>query len=134
MVTDAPVLLTSTKHLLHLPQHSDTAPHTEENRFAHLSLSRFLTEKRGLYKEATGIIKASWRSLTRQIHQGHIYRFSHYCLQRSIDSPQASFKIGTECSTKYFHIGVGYSSVNKPIFHSKARKWNLIWVESCRIR
>ena len=63
MVTDVPVPLNSRKHLLHLPPtSSDNAPHTEEDRFARLSLSRFLTENSGLSEEATGIIQAKWRS------------------------------------------------------------------------
>ena len=39
--------------------------HIEEDRFTYLSLSRFLTESSDLSEEATGIIEASWRFLTR---------------------------------------------------------------------
>ena len=66
MLTDAPVLLISRNHLLHLPPTSnDTGPHMEEDRFAHLSLSRFFTENSGASEETTGIIETSWKSTTR---------------------------------------------------------------------
>ena len=61
ILTDAPVLFTSRKYLLHQSSR-DTAPHLEEDKFARLPLSRFLTENSGLSEEATGVIEASWRS------------------------------------------------------------------------
>ena len=39
-------------------------------------------------------------------------RFTQYCHQRNVDPFQATIKIGIEYLTKYFHTGVGYSSVN----------------------
>ena len=90
----------------------DTAPHLEEEKFACLPFSRFLTENSESSEEATGIIEASWRSSTKQRYQGHMCKFSHYCLQRNINPAQADFKIGIEYLTQYFYTGVGYSSVN----------------------
>ena len=66
ILTDVPVLLTTRKHLLRIPPTStDTAPHVEEDGFARLSISRFLTENSGLSEETSGINEASWRSLIR---------------------------------------------------------------------
>ena len=39
-------------------------------------------------------------------------RFTQYCHQQNFDPFQATTKIGIEYLTKYFHTGVGYSSVN----------------------
>ena len=65
-----------------------------------------------LSEEATGIIEASWRSSAKERYQGHMYKFSHYCLQRNTNPAQANFKIGIEYLTHYIYTGVGYSSVN----------------------
>ena len=96
------------KYLLH----RHCTPLLEEDKFACLSLSRFLTECSALYEEATGIIGASWRFSTRQRCQDHMYNFLQHCLQRNINPAQANFKISIEYLTQYFYTRVGYSSVN----------------------
>ena len=84
----------------------------EENRYSSLSLSRFIAESNGISKEAQDILEASWRPSTRKKYAGHLLRFTQYCHQRNVDPFQATTKIGIEYLTKYFHTGVGYSSVN----------------------
>ena len=43
-------------------------------------------------------------------------RFTQYCHQRNVDLFYAATKIGIEYLKKYFHAGVGYSSVNTARF------------------
>ena len=94
------------------PTSRDTAAHFAKDKFVCLPLRRFLTENSGLSEEATGVIKASWRSSTEQRYQDHMHKFSHYCIQNNINPAQADFKIGIKYLTQYFYTGVGYCSVN----------------------
>ena len=77
-----------------------------------MSLVRFIAESHGISKQAQDILEASWRPSTRERYAGHVQRFTQYCHQQNFDPFQATTKIGIEYLTKYFHTGVGYSSVN----------------------
>ena len=93
----------------------------EKDRFARLSLSKFLTENSALLEEATGIIEEeSWRISTRQKYQGHTHKFWQYCLQRDNNSTEANLKKGIEYLTQYFQTSVSYSSVDtaRSVLHS----------------
>ena len=83
----------------------------EKNRFDRLPLSRFLIGNSRLSEQATTIIKASWRSPSRQRHQDHM-KFPQYSLQSNINPAQENVKIGIEYLTQYFYTGKGYSFVN----------------------
>ena len=84
----------------------------EENRYSILPLIRFIAENNGISKQAQEILEASWRPLTRKRYAGHVQWFTQYCHQRNVDPFQATTKTGIEYLTKYFHTGVGYSSVS----------------------
>ena len=84
----------------------------EENRCSSLSLGRLIAESNGISKQAQDILEASWRPSTRKRCAGHLQRLIRYCHQQNVHPFKATIKIGNEYLTKYFHTGVGYSSVN----------------------
>ena len=84
----------------------------EENRYSSLPLIKLIAESNGISKQAQDILEGSWRPSTRKRYAGHVQRFTQYCHQQNVDPFQATTKIGIEYLTKYFHTGVGYSSVN----------------------
>ena len=114
MLIDIPVLITSRKNLLKLPQYPELVHHMwrKIDIVVSLPLIRFIAESNGISKQAQDILEASWRPSTRKRYAGHVQRFTQYCHQRNVDPFQATIKIGIEYLTKYFHTGVGYSSVN----------------------
>ena len=115
MLTDASVLLTSRKHLLHLPEH----PETLHPIWRKMNL--LICHLAGSSQKTVGYLKKLHASpkLPGDHQQSKDIRatctssqFSHYCLQRNINPAQSNFKIGIEYLTPYFYTGVGYSSVN----------------------
>ena len=112
MLIDIPILITSRKNLLKLPQYPELVHPMWRKVDSSLSLSRFIAESNGILKEAQDILEASWRPSTRKRYAGHLQWFTQYCNQRNVDPFQATTKIGIEYLTNYFHTGVGYSSVN----------------------
>ena len=118
MLTDALVLLTSRKHLLHLSQH----PQTVHSIWRKMDL--LVCHLAGSSQKTAGYLKKLQASSK---HHGDVLQC---CLQRNVNPAQAFFKIGIEYLTQYFYTGVDYSSVKNKvstIFHYQAWKWNVIW-------
>ena len=84
----------------------------EENKYSSLPLGRFIAESNGILKEAQDTLEASRRPSARKRYAGHVLQFTQYCHQRNVYPFQATTKTGVEYLTKYFHTGIGYSSVN----------------------
>lgn len=88
------------------------APNNETHKVDGLSVIRTQLGARGISKEGTEIIMASWRPATERQYNTHIQRWTQFCCRENINPLASSVAAILNFLTHNFHRGVGYDSIN----------------------
>ena len=110
MLIETPILITSRKHFLELPQYPDLL------QFFWSKINMVVCHLADHSRKQKSFTKSSKNIgsivVTINGYAGHVQRFTQYCHQQYFDPFQATTKVCIEYSTENFHTGVSYLSVN----------------------
>ena len=99
MLTDAPVLLTLRKHLLHLPKHLQTLHSIWRKKDLLVCHLAGFSQKTAGYLKKLRHHQSIMEILNKAKVSGLMYKFLQFCLQRNVNPAQVNFQTGIEYLT-----------------------------------
>lgn len=113
LLVETPVIFQASDNLMTLPYKSDLHPLRKKFEFSGLSSIREQYEKRGISKNTTEILLASWRITTRKQYKVvYINKWFLFCRERQINQIHCLLNDVLDFMTMLFHKGLSYSALN----------------------
>lgn len=112
LLVQTPVILIASDTLMTLSYKKDLHPLRIFFKSDGLPGVREQYEKRGISKNTTEILLASWRDGTKKQYQVYIKKWLFFCCQRQTNQIQCSLVDVLDFMTMLFHKGLSYSALN----------------------